>query len=358
MVGDMRRVRLPEEAFATVSAWLAQGAGRPRADVAPATPVRAAAAAELDGPGGPVRETPLSWSGPRGRLFGVLTEPRSATPDLTLVLLNAGPQRRTGPNRMWVELARRWAPRGAAVLRLDTAGIGDADGEPHGWEQERAFYEPERLEEVTAALDLLEQRGLPPRFVLLGLCSGANWGFHLAQRDPRVAAAVLLNPRALFWKPWMEAAHDARRARELAGATAWRRLLSGDIPLRTAVRGGWRVLRWGLRWPLERLRRRTAPRAEDELDAALTRLAERGRRLLVVFTDREPLRARLEADGGMERLAASPVVQLEIVPTAAEMHTLPQLWLQRRVAGIVDGMLERELQAARERAVPRTPGPA
>jgi alpha/beta superfamily hydrolase len=363
MVGDMRRVQLPEETFATVSAWLDQArppAEHPRTDAATAAEaVRATPVAELDGPAGPVRETPLSWRGPRGALFGVLTEPRDGAPDLCVVLLNAGPQRRTGPNRMWVELARRWAPRGVAVLRLDTAGIGDADGEAHGWEQERAFYEPERLEEVGAALDLLGERGLPPRFVLVGLCSGANWGFHLAQRDPRVAAAVLLNPRALFWEPWMEASHDARRARELAGAAAWRRLLSGDIPLRTAVRGAWRVLRWALRWPLERLRRRSAPAAAGELESAIARLETGGRRLLVVFTDREPLRERLEADGGMERLAASPAVDLHVVPTAAEMHTLPQLWLQRRVAEIVDGMLEREREAAATaRGDRRTPDPA
>jgi hypothetical protein len=257
---------------------------------------------------------------------------------------------------MWVEVARRWAPRGVASLRLDVAGIGDSDGTPAGWEQEHLLYAPERLAEVTAALDALEQRGLPPRFVLMGLCSGANWAFHVAQRDPRVVAGMLLNPRALFWSRWAARGQDASRARALVAAGAWRRVLSGDVPLRRALQGAVSVARYALRWPLRRLRPRTGRRVSgsDPLGAALERIEQAGRRLLVVFTDREPLRAALEADGSMDRLAASPAVRLELVESIAELHTLPQLGLQRRIHALLDD----ELATTRATAGRRTPGRA
>ena len=44
-----------------------------------------------------------------------------------VVLLNAGIIHRIGPNRLYVQLARRLASRGHAVLRFDLAGIGDSE---------------------------------------------------------------------------------------------------------------------------------------------------------------------------------------------------------------------------------------
>ena len=61
--------------------------------------------------------------------MGILTEPVGPAVDLCAVWLNAGPQRRIGPNRMWVETARRWAALGVPSVRVDLAAIGDADGD-------------------------------------------------------------------------------------------------------------------------------------------------------------------------------------------------------------------------------------
>jgi hypothetical protein len=187
----------------------------------------------------------------------------------------------------------------------------------------------------------------------MGLCSGANWAFHLAQRDPRVTAGILLNPRAFFWSRWAVRGHDARRARAVVAGSAWRRVLRGEIPLRRLLPALVSIARHLLRAPLRRLRPRTG--AGDPLAGALATVERHDRRLLVVFTDREPLRASLEADGGMDKLAASPAVQLEIVATGAEMHTLPQLVLQRQVGELVDGALEAAVRASAGR---RTPGRA
>jgi hypothetical protein len=342
--GDMQRVEVPATAFADVSAWLRGDHGTD-----PARPARGAAPAdaptiEIATPAGRVRETALRIKSPPGRrgdLAAVLAEPADRQAELCLVLLNPGPQRRIGPNRMWVELSRRWAAQGIAALRMDSAGIGDSDGVPAGWEQESLLYEPERLDDVRAGLDALVARGLPPRFVLIGLCSGANWAFHTAIADPRAISAILLNPRALFWQPGMRGGRDEHNARALADRTTWRRVLRGEVPLRRAAAALLSVARYVLRAPLRRGRRRTP----DRLGAALERLGAAGTRLLVVFSDREPLRMRMEADGELDRLAAATGVRVELVPSAAEMHTLPQLWLQRRVHELVDDELRALLGA-------------
>ena len=95
-----------------------------------------------------MRERPVFLDGREGQLFGVLTEPLGVRRELTALLLNAGPQRRTGPSRMWVEIARRWAANGVPTLRLDATGIGDADGDATVLGQLAAFYRPVYVEQI------------------------------------------------------------------------------------------------------------------------------------------------------------------------------------------------------------------
>ena len=133
-----------ESVFATVSAWLSQGPASgtsspsdptsERTDDAPQDAgaresSRETSAQIVTDSGVSVRETPITISHRFGEMFGILTEPLASSADLCAVWLNAGPQRRTGPNRMWVETARRWAARGVPCMRLDLAAIGDAEGD-------------------------------------------------------------------------------------------------------------------------------------------------------------------------------------------------------------------------------------
>ncbi len=140
--GDMTRepqdALAPLEVFDRVGAWLSEGEASgarptPPSRAAPpeetAVPIRGEhTTLEFDHAGVRLRETPVYVdSGEQGRLFGVLCEPLGERRELCAVLLNAGPQRHTGPNRMWVEIARRWAALGVATLRIDMAAIGDSE---------------------------------------------------------------------------------------------------------------------------------------------------------------------------------------------------------------------------------------
>ncbi len=145
-----------------------------------------------------------------GKLFGVLCEPLepSRTSELCAVLLNAGALRHVGPGRMWVEIARRWAARGVPTLRIDFAGIGDAEGPIEAMRDPGDFYVERAQREAQATLAALAGLGLPQRVVLGGLCSGAYWALHAGAQDERVVGSFLVNPRVLVWDRGLASVRD------------------------------------------------------------------------------------------------------------------------------------------------------
>jgi hypothetical protein len=349
VLGDMHALRVPREAFDAVSEWLRDGVpARAGAAENAHRAVTAGPTARLRTPGGTISETVLSLDVPGLSLPAVLTEPEGEAAPLCAVFLDAGSQRRTGPGRMWVDIARRWAARGVRGVRFDVAGIGDADGVSLGWGDSGAFYDGRHAAQVRGALDALAARGLPPRFVVIGLCSGANWAFHAALQDPRVKAAVLLNPGALFWNRWTSLAVGGHEVRKLAVITTWGRMRAGEVGVGAVMRASLAALLPGrVVARVRSLRRRTGLEPKpDRLDVALERLTATGCRLDIVFTDGEPLRADLDEAGHVARLAAHPQVTLERIPSGAQTHTMQPLWIQERAQAIADEALARELRRA------------
>jgi hypothetical protein len=180
--------------------------------------------------------------------------------------------------------------------------------------------------------------------VLAGLCSGAYWSLHAALRDERVAAAVMLNTRALFWHHRLDAGRDARNVGKALRLRTWRKLLSGRITRERALliaRGALRTLA-GL--PERLAARLRARRGGDELARALDTLEGRQQTLVAVFTASEPLLDELQRDGRLKRMSDRPNVWTEVVPGPLSSHTLEPLPLQRAVHALVDAALARELQ--------------
>ncbi|MBS1868203.1 MAG: alpha/beta fold hydrolase [Actinobacteria bacterium] len=349
MVAEPHRALAPREVFETVAAWLAEPApaSAPHTDADAAAPPPAEEALELVVDGTPVRETPFAIARPSGELFALLSEPAEGErAPLTLLLLNAGAQRHIGPNRMWVEIARRWAARGVPVVRVDLPGIGDAQGEDDAWGDDEGFYVERFTDDTLAVLDALQARGLPPRFVLGGLCSGAYWSFHAALRDERVASALMLNSRALFWDHGLDARREARNVSKVVNPVTWLKLLRGRITrerARLVLRSALDAL-LGLPARLAAHRRRRV--AGDELAHALDVLEARATALVAVFTASEPLLDELERSGKLARMRERTHVWVEAIPGPLSSHTLEPLPLQGAVHGIVDDALERELARA------------
>jgi pimeloyl-ACP methyl ester carboxylesterase len=129
--------------------------------------------------------------GPREVLAGVLSEPDQPTSRAVVVLVSAGVTPKFGPFRLYAELARRLAGDGFRTLRFDLGGIGDS-GEAF---DEHPLGQRTQLQ-IGAALDYLTRRLGPSRFILAGLCSGAEDSFRHAERDERVTGVVMIDPFA------------------------------------------------------------------------------------------------------------------------------------------------------------------
>jgi pimeloyl-ACP methyl ester carboxylesterase len=353
MMAEPGSAQAPWTTIAAVDAWL---------EAAPAAPARGPDAGALPPPdasgsamleGGAVRETPIRVGG----VDGVLAEAADAAPaPMTLVLLNAGSVRRVGPNRMWVELARRWAARGVPSVRLDLAGIGEADGPESMGGIVGAYYEPIFVPQVRAVLDELEARSPGTRFGAIGLCSGAYWAVQAAAVDDRIPHAYLLNTRALVWDEGLVELRDAGKLGYLARGSTYRRVLRGDIPLRRGAQIAGAVVRRVWRAAQARVARatgRAAPAtaevvAAEPVDVLLDRLRDTGVRPYLLFTGAEPVHEELERSG---RLALQPErwpnVRLETLLDLRDVHTFQTRALQHVAHARVDAAIAADLAALR-----------
>jgi alpha-beta hydrolase superfamily lysophospholipase len=338
MMAEPHTAQPPRQVFSQVDDWLASVPRRPH-QAPPLPALQERATLELEAPDGTaLTETPFAIDQPFGRLFGILTEPTGDRRRLTAVLLNTGAQRRTGPNRMWVEAARRWAAEGVSTLRLDIAGTGDADTDTLEWADDESFnvHVPEFVGQVRAALDALAERGAPDRFVVGGLCSGAYWSFQVGLQDPRVAASVLINPSALLYTPWLATSRQAKRARKLRLGRIRARLVSRQIPMREIWRTAKALVTYPIAWLKHRLGR-------DEMDHAFDHLREWGTNVVVLFTPGEQVYEELSAEGRVARIARRENVDITELPGEGWAHTLQPVPLQRHVHGILDDAVHREL---------------
>lgn len=179
-----------------------------------------------------MKERALAFGDGRA-LVGVLTEPAVPAPAdrPAVVFLNAGVLHRIGPNRIHVRLARELARRGFASLRFDYSGLGDS-----GPRKGRASFHEAVAAEVKQALDVLAARGAR-RFVLAGICSGADDALRVATTEERIAGAVLIEPMARPGPGYLLYSYR----RKLLNPLAWWRLLRGRSEIVETLRQRRRV---------------------------------------------------------------------------------------------------------------------
>jgi hypothetical protein len=234
----------------------------------------------------------------RDALSGVVTPAIGAAAATGVVFLGAGILHRVGPNRMHVALARALAAAGLPSLRFDFSGIGESDV---GTGQ--MTYDERTRRETQDAMDALAAAERVDRFLLFGLCSGADSAVRVAVADPRVRGAVLVQPYS-FTRPGYTLEHYGRR---LVTRSFWTRLLRGGVSPRQTAAELLRTLR---------------PRPSGEADAddlsrswrmpepsaivaAVTALLARGTDLLFVYSRPSPaeynyrtiIRPRIEGGG-------------------------------------------------------------
>lgn len=133
-------------------------------------------------------------------LVGIITEPDVFDPGKpAIVMLNSGVMHHIGSCRMSVKLARALAEAGFMSVRFDFSGIGDSEPRRGG----DAFHEvaPKETAEV---MDYLQRKRGVNRFVLFGLCSGADGAYDTALVDERVVGMAQVDPYAYrTWKYYL-----------------------------------------------------------------------------------------------------------------------------------------------------------
>lgn len=148
-----------------------------------------------------------------------------------LLMVTGGTQTRAGSHRMYERLAAALGREGYPCFRYDRRGVGDSEGDDPGFRGSGPDMH------AAAAAFRAECPGLE-RIVGLGLCDGAT-ALALFGAEAGLAGLILVNP-------WLvEAEADAPPAaairrhyrQRLLSASAWRRLMSGDISYRKALTG-------------------------------------------------------------------------------------------------------------------------
>ncbi|MFW7377359.1 MAG: amino acid adenylation domain-containing protein [Oligoflexus sp.] len=106
----------------------------------------------------------------------------------TIVTWNTGISNRSGPYRIFTDLARRYQKQGYAVLRFDLSSLGDSDNrtdESQG--QERS------TKDIQDALNFLAETFDAQSFILIGICSGAVDAHFAAVADARVVGLCMVD---------------------------------------------------------------------------------------------------------------------------------------------------------------------
>jgi len=129
--------------------------------------------------------------GKKKSLVGVVTEPRSVASSTKLpaiIILNAGLLHRVGPNRLHVKIARKMADAGFTTLRFDFSGNGDStvrnDNIPFG---------QSAIDEIQDAINYLSFTKRIEKFILVGICSGADVAIKATCCNNHVVGTVGIN---------------------------------------------------------------------------------------------------------------------------------------------------------------------
>lgn len=199
----------------------------------------------------------------RGRhLVGIAGVPDAASGETGVIVLNAGLVHRIGPFRLHVELTRQLNEAGYPTLRFDLSTVGDSGATGGGLT---------RAQQVCADLDdamnLLKARAGCERFVLVGLCSGAQNAHIVAATDPRVSGAVFLDGYA-----YRTLGYKLRRyLPRLVDPGRWARLLRRKPAVSTDGPASEPVFA-------------VAPAPREEVIADFTGMVERGMKLYLVYS--------------------------------------------------------------------------
>ena len=177
------------------------------------------------------RPESVALLGPGKSLVGIVTTPdvpAEGASTACAIVLNAGIIHRVGPNRLHVEMARALADSGLQVVRFDLSGIGDSESRGDSMAPLDAA-----LTDIRDVLDTLSATRGIRRFMLIGLCSGANHAILSAAADERVASVALIDP----YVPRTRRYYFNHYVGRMTSVRSWWNLVRGKHPIWQAIFG-------------------------------------------------------------------------------------------------------------------------
>jgi len=251
--------------------------------------------------------------GRESNLIGVLTKPtaeREAGANVAVIVLNAGLLHHVGPNRISVAIARRLAELGFPVLRFDFSGIGDSSPR-----SDRSPFAESAMTDVSEAMEWLQAETRAERFILTGICSGADISFRAAIADERVAGVALMNAQGYELDTSDEVHADVKQRKDLRyyltdalfNPRSWKKVLTGKsdyLDIGRLVGGRLR----------SKLAGESLPESE-RLVGELRSLLDRGTRLLILYSEGDTGLDYLRTNVGSQlpQLQAHPGMELDVL---------------------------------------------
>jgi pimeloyl-ACP methyl ester carboxylesterase len=366
LIVSPQQSEIPTAAISAITGWLGEQfpfgessslTGSPAdGPKTPATPATSDLSPTLNS----LRERPVFFGGGR-RLFGILTAPppTTARPELPpIILLNAGTVHRVGSHRLYVPMARKWAALGFHVLRVDLSGIGDSpvpEGHP-----ENLTYPRDGLEDARAAMDFLAETTTSRKFIVAGLCSGGDIAFQLGFKEPRVAGAIMMNPRTFLVNDlsMVDSYERARWSQQaVTKSDSWKELLSGDVNLKRAFQLAAPKVKDIV---VKRAKRAVTSlmgavlpsgpaaeqRRETDVSYCLRSMAERGVDTFLFVTEHDPGVDYVDANYGPAMSALAAIPNFRRTDVKGTDHTFTALWAQEQVSAMITEHLRQRFLAA------------
>lgn len=358
MMAEHQFTVVPDEALDTIGHWLVLQSDPLSGGALPPSSLDLADGATFDYRGDDeVRaaiEERCGAFGREGHLFGIVSRragPQAGGPRAlpVVILLNAGAVHHVGPNRLYVELARRLAAAGYVCLRFDAESIGDSVRRMPG--RENHPYPGNALTDLRAAIEYMRWEHGAHGFVVIGLCSGAHNAFHagLELTSCGIEQVVLINPLTFYWSEGDSIETTTRLFDAIAYRKSmrdpgrWLKLLRGDVNFARifTVIGEQARSRALSLW--HAACERFAPSHAPPLARDLRRMLGEGRRIAVFVSDSDPADEILMAGASYTVTRAMRDGTLTIDVIADADHTFSQLAPRRELMRRLVAQLQRPL---------------
>jgi pimeloyl-ACP methyl ester carboxylesterase len=286
----------------------------------------------------PVSEEVVHF-GQQGQQVGVLTQPATPSDAPTYIFCNAGIVHRVGPHRFYVEFARHLAASGFPVFRIDLSGIGDSP-----LRNEPIPYLEMAIAELREAMDCLESRFGVRRFVLSGLCSGAQFAFLAASQDERAVGVVPINAALHLHDPGDEELTEHMQRRTLSRhywrialrSSFWRKNLRKALTQQLNVGARLRVMLRSLGLSGRNTASKSNATPTDHAHRVLDDMRSRDVRVLHVYSEGDEWLDYFElviGDAARSWPSDGPM-RIEVIEGAD--HTFTLRWSQRRLLRLID----------------------